>query len=184
MAVRLSHCQLLPQIETKGAQDSTASNDVLIGTAISSWEQVIKRVAILCFSCSEEQLLVEVAPGRNRILYLWGHLIAVNDAMFSVLRLGVRLHPELDAVFIAQPDRSVPLPTSVEIAKGWEDVHTELLSRFKTLSSEEWLDRHGNVSPEEFERNPTRNRLAVLLGRTNHASYHLGQMILAKPKTP
>ncbi len=94
-----------------------ASDEVLIQTAISSWEQVIKRVGTLCLSCSEEQLLVEVAPGKNRISYLWGHLAAVNDAMFSVLRLGERLHPELDAVFIAQPDRSVPLPTSTEIAK-------------------------------------------------------------------
>jgi len=160
-----------------------ASDEVVIQTAISSWEQVIKRVGTLCSSCTEEQLLVEVAPGKNRIVYLWGHLTAVNDAMFSVLRLEARLHPELDAVFIAQPDRSVPLPTSTEIAKCWEDVHTELLSRFKTLSSKEWLERHSNVSPEEFEQNPTRNRLAVLLGRTNHASYHLGQMMLAKPKT-
>ena len=52
---------------------------------------------------------------------------------------GERLHPELDAVFVAQPDRSVPLLTSTEIAKCWEDVHTELLSRFKTLSS--WAER-------------------------------------------
>ena len=94
-----------------------ASHDVLIQTAISSWEQVIKRVGTLCLSCSAEQRLVEVAPGKNRISYLWGHLTAVNDSMFSVLRLGERLHPELDAVFIAQPDRSVPLPTSAEIAK-------------------------------------------------------------------
>jgi hypothetical protein len=139
------------------------SDDVLIQTAISSWEQVIERVATLCLGCSEEQLLVEVAPGRNRILYLWGHLTAVNDAMFSVLRLGERLHPELDAVFIAQPDRSVPVPTSTEIAKCWEDVHTELLSRFKTLGAKEWLERHGNVSPEDFEENPARNRSTVLL---------------------
>jgi hypothetical protein len=161
-----------------------ASDDVLIQTTISSWEQVIKRVGSLCLSCSEQQLLDEVAPGRNRILYLWGHLTAVNDAMFSVLRLGEQLHPELDAVFIAQPDRSVPLPTSAEIAKCWEDVQTDLLSRFKTLSSKEWLERHGYVSPEEFEANPARNRLTVLLGRTNHASYHFGQMMLAKLKTP
>jgi hypothetical protein len=83
-----------------------ASHDVLIQTAISSWEQVIKRIGTLCLSCSEEQLLVEVAPEENPISYLWGHLTAVNDAMFSVLRLGERLHPELDAVFIAQPDRA------------------------------------------------------------------------------
>ena len=117
-----------------------ASDEVVIQTTISSWEQVIKRVGTLCLSCSEEQLLVEVAPAKNRISYLWGHLTAVNDAMFSVLRLGERLHPELDAVFIAQPDRSVPHPSSTEIAKCWEDVHTELLSRFKTLSPKEWLE--------------------------------------------
>jgi hypothetical protein len=159
-------------------------DEVLIAAAISSWEQVVTRVGTLCLSCTEEQLLVEVAPGKNRILYLWGHLTAVNDAMLSVLRLGERLHPELGGVFIAQPDRSIPLPTPAEIAKCWEDVHTELLSRFKTLSPKEWLERYGSVPPEEFERNPTRNRLAVLLGRTNHASYHFGQMMLAKPKTP
>jgi hypothetical protein len=79
--------------------------------------------------------------------------------MFSVSRMEERLHPQ-------------------------EGAHTELLSRFKTLSSLEWLERHGNVSPEEFDRNPTRNRLAVLLSRTNHASCHLGQMMLATPKMP
>jgi hypothetical protein len=159
-------------------------DEVLIPAAISSWEQVVTRVGTLCLSRTEEQLLVEVAPGKNRILYLLGHLTAVHDGMFSVLRLGERLHPELDAVFIAQPDRSVPLPASAEIARCWEGVHTELLSRFTALTPNEWLERHGNVSAEEFERNPTRNRLAVLLSRTNHASYHLGQMMLAKPKTP
>ncbi len=158
-------------------------DEVLIPAAISSWEQVVTRVGTLCLSCTEEELLVDVAPGKNRIIYLWGHLTAIHDGMFSVLRLGERLHPELDAVFIAQPDRSVPLPTSAEIAKCWEGAHTELLSRFTTLSPNEWLERHGNVSAEEFERNPSRNRLAVRLSRTNHASYHLGQMMLAKPKT-
>jgi hypothetical protein len=159
-------------------------DEMLIPAAISSWEQVVTRVRTLCLSLTEEQLFVEVAPGKNRIMYLWGHLAAIHDAMFSVLRLGERLHPELDAMFIAQPDRSMPLPTSAEIAKCWESIHTELLSRFTILSPNEWLERHGNVSAEEFERNPTRNRLAVLLSRTSHASYHFGQMMLAKPKTP
>src|SRR5580704_17524564 len=169
MAVRLSHRASSYGKLNERSQDSMATDEVLIQTAISSWEQVIKRIGTLCLGCSEEQLVVEVATGKNRIAYLWGHLTAVNDAMFSVLRLGERLHPELEAVFIAQPERSVPLPTPSEIAKGWEDVHTELLSRFKTLSSKEWLARHGNVSPEEFEQNPMRNRLAVLLGQIGRA---------------
>ncbi len=159
-------------------------DEVLIPAAISSWEQAVSRVGTLCLSCTEEQLLVEVAPGKNRIIYLWGHLTAIHDAMFNVLRLGERLHLELDAVFIAPPDRSMPLPTSAGIARCWESIHTELRLRFTALSPNDWLERHGNVSAEEFERNPTRNRLAVLLNRTNHASYHLGQMMLAKPRTP
>jgi hypothetical protein len=99
--------------------------------------------------------------------------------MFSVLRLGERLHRELDAIFVTQPDRSMPLPTSAEIANCWEAIHTALLSTFATLGPREWLERHGNVSAEEFEQNSARNRLAVLLSRTNHASYHFGQMMLA-----
>src|SRR5580704_376149 len=125
MAVRLSHRASSYGKLKERSQDSMSSDEVLIQTAISSWEQVIKRAGALCLSCSEEQLLLEAAPGRNRISYLWGHLTAVNDAMFSVLRLGERLHPELDAVFISQPDRSVPLPPSTVIAKCWQDVHTE-----------------------------------------------------------
>ena len=159
-------------------------DQISIAAAISSWQQVITRVGALCLSLNEEQLSVEVAPGKNRILYLWGHLAAIHDAMFGVLRLGERLHPELDAIFITQPDRSMPVPTSAEIAKCWEAIHMTLLSRFATLSPQEWLERNGNVPAEEFERNPTRNRLAVLLSRTNHASYHFGQIMLAKPKTP
>jgi hypothetical protein len=159
-------------------------DQILIAAAISSWQQVVTRIGALCSGLDDEELSVEVAPGRNRILYLWGHLTAVHDAMFSVLRTGERLHPELDAFFITQPDRSTPLPTSAEIARCWEAIHTALLSTFATLGPHEWLERHANVSAEEFGQNPTRNRLAVLLSRTNHASYHLGQMMLAKLKAP
>jgi hypothetical protein len=168
----------------KRTEASMTPDQILIAAAISSWQQVVTRVGALCLSLNEEQLLVEVAPGKNRILYLWGHLTAVHDAMFSILRAGERLHPELDAIFITQPDRSKPLPKSAEIAKCWEAIHPALLSTFATFGPHEWLERHGNVSAEEFEENLTRNRLAVLLNRTNHASYHFGQMMLAKLKEP
>jgi len=160
------------------------ADQIFITAAITSWQQVVTRVGALCLSLGEEQLLVEVAPGKNRMLYLWGHLTATHDAMFSVLRLGERLHPELDAIFITKPNRSMPLPAPAEIARCWEAIHTALLSTFTTLGPHEWLERHGSVSAEEFKPNSTRNRLAVLLSRTNHASYHFGQMMLAKLKTP
>jgi hypothetical protein len=162
---------------------SMTSDQILISGAISSWQQVVARVGGLCSGFSEEQLLVEVAPGKNRVAYLWGHLAAVHDAMFTALRLGERLYPELDGIFITQPDRTMPPPASEEMARYWESIHTTLLSKFTALEPHEWFERHGSVSAAEFEKNPARNRLAVLLGRTNHASYHLGQMMLANVKT-
>ena len=33
---------------------------------------------------SSEEVLREIAPGRNRLLYLWGHLTAIHDAMLPV----------------------------------------------------------------------------------------------------
>jgi hypothetical protein len=48
------------------------------------------------------------------------------------------------------------------------------------LSPSEWLERHAAVSEEDFAREPHRNRFTVLLGRTGHLAYHLGQAMLAK----
>ena len=37
--------------------------------------------------------------------YLVGHLAATHDRLFPLLRLGERLHPELDSQFLETPDR-------------------------------------------------------------------------------
>jgi hypothetical protein len=36
------------------------------------------------------------------------------------------------------------------------------------------------MTDEDFAKNPARNKLSVLLNRTSHVAYHLGQMLLAK----
>ena len=48
----------------------------------------------------------------------------------------------------------------------------------EAVSSSGWLERHAAVSEEDFAKDPSRNRFAVLLSRTNHLSYHLGQAVL------
>jgi len=125
--------------------------------------------------------LKEVAPGKNRVIYIWGHLTAIHDAMFSILGFGSRLHPELDAIFVSNPDETATqLPSAAELKKYWDEVNSKLLLQFAGLSADEWLQRHHAMSEEDYAKDPTRNRLAVLLSRTNHLSYHLGQVILAR----
>jgi len=155
------------------------SQQLSVKVAINSWRLVLERANKKFSNLTEDQLLREVAPGRNRLIYIWGHLTAIHDAMFPILGLGSRLHPELDNIFISSPDKTTQLLPAHEVKKCWEEVNGKLLSQFESLSADEWLLRHHAMSEEDYAKDPTRNRLAVLLSRTNHMSYHLGQVILA-----
>jgi uncharacterized damage-inducible protein DinB len=155
------------------------SCELSVKVAINSWKLVVERLDKVFSGLSEAQFSKEVAPGKNRLVYLLGHLTAINDAMFPILGLGTRLHSELDAMFVSTPDKSAQLPAVNELKKYWSEVNSRLLSEFANLSPDEWLLRHYAMSEEDYAKEPTRNRLAVLLSRTNHMSYHLGQVNLA-----
>ena len=157
------------------------SEQLAIKVAINSWKQVVERATKTFSNLTEAQLLKEVAPGKNRLIYIWGHLTAVHDAMFSILGLGSRLHPELDALFVSNPDKTeAQFPPAIELKEYWDEINAKLISQFEKLSAGEWLQRHQSMSDEDYAKDPARNRLAVLLSRTNHVSYHLGQVILAR----
>ena len=159
---------------------TATSHDLAVQVAINSWRLVLERTNKALSNLTDDQLLKEVAPGKNRVIYLWGHLTAVHDAMFPILGLGERLHPELDAIFVLNPDKTgEQLPPVGELRKYWDEVNSRLLSQFASLSRDEWLQRHRSMSEEDYAKDPIRNRLAVLLSRTNHLSYHLGQITLA-----
>jgi hypothetical protein len=157
------------------------SQQLSVKVAMNSWRLVAERAGKTFSNFTEDELLKEVAPGKNRVIYVWGHLTAIHDAMLSILGLGPRLHPELDAIFVSNPYlTATQLPSARELRKYWDEVNTKLLSEFARLSADEWLERHHAMSEEDYAKDPTRNRLAVLLSRTNHMSYHLGQVILAR----
>ena len=148
--------------------------------ATASWKNTVGRADKAFSTLPEEQFVREVAPGKNRIIYLLGHLTAINDGMYTILGIGERLHPELDAIFISEPDRSTEvLPSVTDLMKHWAEVNGSLSAKFDHLTLQDWLQRHMAVSDEDYAKDPTRNRLSVLLSRTNHLSYHLGQIILA-----
>jgi len=151
----------------------------LVTVALNSWKSAVERADRLFPVLSEEQLMKEVAPGKNRLIYLWGHLTAVHDRMLPLLGFGERLHPEFDVLFLSNPDKTIPeLPPVKEIKSAWDEVNGRLLTGFASLSASEWLQKHTAVSEEEFAEDPLRNRFAVLLSRTNHLAYHLGQTAL------
>src|SRR5882757_4016842 len=155
--------------------------DLLVSTVLNSWKLVIGRLDHAIAPLTDEQLQRQIAPGKNRLLYLIGHLTAVHDRMFSMLGLGERLHPELDEIYIANPDRALPDPVSAsDLKRAWSEVNSKLTAAFEELTPKEWLHKHNAVSDEDFAKDPTRNRLAVMMSRTNHAAFHSGQAVLTK----
>jgi hypothetical protein len=101
--------------------------------------------------------------------------------MLPLLSLGQRLHPEFDTAFVSNPDKSrTAIPSHEQVRRAWNAVNATLRKGFEQMSWSDWGQRHSAVSEEDFVKDPSRNRFAVLLSRTNHLSYHLGQAMLGR----
>ena len=109
-----------------------------------------------------------------------GHLVSSNDTMMTLFGFGPKLYPSYEEIFSKNPDRAVPQPPVSEIRKAWKETHDTLAKNFGKLSVNEWLDKHTSMTAEDLAKEPTRNKLSVLISRTNHVAYHMGQLVLAK----
>ena len=155
------------------------NEDSCVALGLKAWNAQLERAEKLFLGLSPDDVLREVAPGKNRLLYLWGHLTAIHDAMLPLLGIGERLHPEFDVAFVSNPDKSqAAIPSHEHVREAWKTVNGELSKGFEKMALPDWLQRHTAVSEEDFAKDASRNRFAILLSRTNHLSYHLGQAVL------
>jgi len=157
------------------------NEELLCNAALNSWKIVLGRFDQHLAALTDEQLQKQVAPGKNRLFYLLGHLTAVHDRMFPLLGIGERLHAELDEPFLTNSDGAIVDPISAfHLKKAWAEVNNKLTESLETFTPSDWLSKHTAVSDDDFAKDPARNRIAVLMSRTNHLSFHSGQAILAK----
>jgi hypothetical protein len=93
------------------------------------------------------------------------------------------LYPQLEAIYIRTPDKTVAETPSVsQLREYWKAVHDSITSRIAKMKPEEWFARHTAVSAEDFEKEPHRNKLNLLLNRTSHLAYHQGQLVYLSKK--
>ena len=157
------------------------NEELLCGTVLASWKQVMGRLDKAVAAMTEEQAERRVAAGKNRLRYLVGHLAVVHDMLVAALGIGERTLNGLDEAYLKNPDGAVadPVPFA-EVKAALLEVNGRLTEALAAWAPGQWLERHGSVSAEDFAKEPLRNRLAMVLSRTNHASFHLGQMVLVK----
>ena len=153
--------------------------EISIKVAFDAWNGQLSRATKMFEGFTDEQLTHQIAPNRNSGIYLLGHLTAVHDAMLPLLGLGEKQHPELEEVFIKNPDKA-PLqkPSAKQLREYWNQVNTLLNSKLAALTEAQWIGKHTAVSEEDFKKEPHRNKLNVVLSRTNHLAYHIGQLAL------
>ncbi len=159
----------------------TNHDQLAVKMVLDLWNSRIKAIDELLGKLTDEQLMHEVAPGRNRGIYLLGHLAAVNDHMLTILDFEKQVHPEFHEIFITKPDKAVAeLPSASEIRTYWKTVNDKLAAHFAKLSVDDWFQKHTLVSAEDFAKEPHRNKLTIVAGRTAHLAGHLGQLIYLK----
>lgn len=154
---------------------------LFIKMVIDAWETQNSRVGSLLEKLSDEQLAAEVASGKNTGIYILGHLTATTDNLLPLLGFEEKLFPQLENIFLKNPDKAgLEKPSIAELKKSWNEINDRLRTHFAELSDDDWFARHNAVSDEDFAAEPHRNKLNVVLGRANHQSYHLGQLLLLK----
>jgi hypothetical protein len=154
-----------------------AEKQTAVKIVLDAWQLHNKRFDKLFDELEEAQLLKETAPGRNSGIYLAGHLVAVSDGMLPILGFGEKLYPQLENIFIRNADKAgIEMPSIAELKKYQDDINAQLFTHINQLTPEEWFGKHNSVSEEDFEKEPHRNKLNIIVNRTNHLSYHLGQL--------
>lgn len=155
-----------------------------IKMVLDAWHTQVKQTDDLFNLLSDEQLMNEVAPGKNRGIYLLGHLTAVHDRMLPLLELGDHRYPNLYKTFVDSADKTENnLPSTEDLRNYWKEVNNVLSEKFSKLSIEEWFQKHNAVSEVDFAKEPHRNKLNVVINRTNHLANHLGQLLLLKSQS-
>ena len=149
--------------------------------ALNAWQTQVDRSTQFINSLTDEEIMKEIAPGKNRGVYLVGHLAAVHDALPEILGLGKQAYPELQPIFLHAADKTVErIPVVSELRQIWTSVHERLKKEFAQMPADAWFSRHESMTDSEFEKDPARNKLSVLFNRTSHLAYHFGQLRLLK----
>jgi DinB superfamily len=157
------------------------TTETILKMVFDRWNALIKNFDTTLNNLTDEQLQNEIAPGKNRGIYLLGHMIAVHDDMLVLLDLEDKMYPGLSDPFIKSPDKAVTdIPSAATLRTYWSKQNEVLAEKFKSLQPEEWFQKHTAVSAEDFAKEPHRNKLNIIITRTTHLAYHHGQFVLIK----
>lgn len=176
----IAYFDIMTDISEIAAQDHLFSGQIIKQILISR-ETENGQMTRFFEKYPDDLIRQPIVKGRNSPYYLLGHLTATSDALVPHLRLGDLLFPDLEQ-FLKLPEQLVNKDIDrISLLNCWQEVNDRALSILRDLNTSEWLERHALVSPEDFQKEPRRNRLNILISRLGHQRYHAGQLALFIP---
>lgn len=153
--------------------------EVFVEMVLAAWNKYLEQLDDFFDDLPDDDFDLEVYPGKNRVRYIIGHLTAVNDGILALLGSREPLYPELADEFLIKSYRSGNSEHSIyDLRIYWRNVNRTLTTYFSTMPLSEWFEKNANISDEDFLRDPHCNKLNIVLTKTHHLVYHLGQLTL------
>jgi hypothetical protein len=132
-------------------------------------------------SLDETKFYQPIAEGANSPSWILGHLAETEDALLELFGIRERVYPDLKKIYHHERgSNQTGHLTKVELQQRWKVISAELEKAFRSWDEKAWLGRHNAVSEEDFQKEPHRNKLNVMLTRVAHKASHLGQIAIMK----
>jgi hypothetical protein len=143
------------------------------------WKTYNGRMQKVLDSLDAEHFNKPIFPGSNSPSWILGHLVDTDDALIELFGIGTRKYPDLKTIYNHERGTNQNGHLSKEeLTKRWKEIVAELDKAFSAWTEAGWLSRHTAVSEEDFQKEPHRNKLNVMLSRVGHKASHLGQIAL------
>ncbi len=125
---------------------------------------------------TDEELKMEIAPGKNHGVWLLGHLIASDDDFSVFMQKGDLLYPEYYEMF-GQGSKLQPVenyPPIPLLREQWKKVVEKNKKIYAELQDEELEEPHGRMKDPEKDFFKTKQRIIIFWQL--HQMYHAGQL--------
>ncbi len=144
---------------------------------LAQYKNMTSWVNMFLKKLSDDDLKLEIAPGRNHGVWLLGHLIVSDDDLSLYMGKDPMLYPEYSDIFgpksILKPAEEYP---AVKILREqWNNVIEKNIKIYSELTDEELAEPHamvkGNIEDDYFK---TKENCAI--NWLNHQMYEAGQL--------
>jgi hypothetical protein len=127
----------------------------------------------------DDELMIEIVPGRNHGIWILGHLIASDDDLSLYINKEPMLYPELQELFkqgstLQDINKYPPIP---ELREKWKKVCEKNEKLFSQIT-DEMLDQYHEMITGDPEKDYFKTKEVVIINWTLHQIHMAGQLAL------